>query len=93
MALLNSFLQKWPLKGHLKASGPFHYECCSAGMSGSKFDALFNASFKDGEFKGFRFDDINQVTLSYNSEKGLTIRKIAAGLKSDQETGAKQIYN
>ena len=78
----DAFLQKYSLKGNLRASGPFHYEFSSHGTCGSKLEASLMASIKDWGFKGLHFDDINQVALHYASDKGLTISKVNTALKS-----------
>lgn len=74
----HEFLEKYPLKGHLRASGQFHYECAD-----SKLDVLLNTTLKEWEFKGLSFEDINNASLHYASDKGLIIRKINTALKSE----------
>lgn len=76
------FLSKSLLKGHLRASGSFHYECCAGEAKSSKWDASLNASVKDWGFKGLHFDDINQMTMQYSADRGLTISNIQTALKT-----------
>lgn len=75
------FLKKYPLKGDLKASGPFYYEGSSDGEE-NKLDLLLNTSLKNGEFNGLLFDDICNASLHYTSDKGFMVRGISTNLRS-----------
>jgi hypothetical protein len=79
---MQEVLKDYPLKGHLRASGPFQYELSEHGQLG-KLEMSFQASLKGLQFKNLIFDDMQNLSLHYESEKGLTISKIQTALKSE----------
>ena len=74
-----AFLQKYPIQGLLKASGQFHWEGNDE-EGDSKFDALLNASVKNLQFQNLNFDDIQQASLHYASDRGIIARQVNTAL-------------
>lgn len=78
---VHDFLDRYPLQGHLRASGKFLYHSFASETPG-KWDILLNASLKDWKFNSLAFDDVPHLTLRCYSDQGLFIGKLETRLKN-----------
>lgn len=78
--------QNYPLKGNLRASGNFYYECNSQDCRNSHLDALLSVSLKNGAFQDLEFEDMSHISCHFVSDRGLTVRDIHTALKTNKNT-------
>jgi|GEM_PF-2028255 len=86
-----SKLQEWPSlvnfqrenkpKGHFRGSGQVHLEPKSTGKRSWNLELALNGTVRGPEFRNLAFQDSQNLSLHFISDRGLTLKNIHTGLK------------
>jgi len=82
-ALRNFASQNKP-KGFIRATGQLHLETQPGAKQGFRLDTLLNGSLKSWEMAGMPFQDAQNVSFHFTTERGLTMRNLSTALKGGE---------
>lgn len=89
---LTSFVNQWRPKGELRASGTILAEW-GKGNHGIHVKTLLNTTLRNGQLQDIPFQDAENFSFCFDSDRGITISNLQSAVKNTQSREVRTAFN